>query len=119
MRAVSTSFFALLILAALLWGNCFSCPQLLLTAVTQAPPHSCCKHPGKAPVTSRADCVSLALKHFVKADPAQKAQLQAVAVAHVAVSEQAGAEPDSRPEFFVAFVHSPPDIQLLNSTFRI
>src|SRR4051794_13220589 len=48
MRALGTSVMALLVVAALFWGNCFSCPQVLLTASQ----HGCC-HRTKAP---KDDC---------------------------------------------------------------
>jgi hypothetical protein len=48
---------AALIIAALFWGNCFSCPQLLV-----AQQHQCCHHE-KAPT---AACQLQNLQHFVK-----------------------------------------------------
>src|SRR5215469_16528065 len=66
MRALSKSFAAVIIVAALFWGNCFSCPQLLLTLTAKAP-HGCCKR--SAPVART--CTTSVLKHFVKADPVQ------------------------------------------------
>jgi len=59
MRALGTSLMALLIVAALFWGNCFSCPQLLL-----ASSHGCCHH-SKAP---KDDCKTQDLRSFVKAE---------------------------------------------------
>ena len=50
---------ALLIIAALFWGNCYSCPQILI-----AQQHQCCHHT-QAPADT---CVSQSLQHFVKAD---------------------------------------------------
>src|ERR1022692_2996879 len=43
MRPVFNSLMAALVVVALFWGNCFSCPQILLAAQK----HSCCPH-GKA-----------------------------------------------------------------------
>src|SRR5579864_6792448 len=73
MRVVSNTLVAMLVVAALFWGNCFSCPELLL-ALTAKAPHGCCKR--SAPV--KQNCTNQVLKHFVKADP--------VAVAAPAVS---------------------------------
>ncbi len=77
MRAISTSVLAVLIIAALFWGNCFSCPQLLLAQV-----HTCC-HKSKP---DTAKCQTQSLRHYVKADPADSAPAVA-AVAVVSVPE--------------------------------
>ena len=65
MRTLSSAVMAVLIVAALFWGNCYSCPQALLSL--QA--HRCC-HPTKA---SHPDCQSQLLQHFVKAHAAEQA----------------------------------------------
>jgi hypothetical protein len=118
MRAVFSSLLSLLVLAALLWGNCFSCPQLLLSLTAHTPAHSCCKHPGKQS-GPREGCHSVALAHFVKADPAPHAQLQINQPAQITpvlpVLQLAVASPDPVAKLW----HSPPDLQLLNSTFLI
>ncbi|MDE3167387.1 MAG: hypothetical protein KGN36_16410 [Acidobacteriota bacterium] len=51
---------AILVVAALFWGNCYSCPQMLLAKAQ----HSCC-HRTKAPQDS---CSSQGLRSFVKAE---------------------------------------------------
>src|ERR1022692_1979109 len=127
MRAVSNSLLAFLLLGALLWGKCLSCPQLLLSLASHTPAHGCCKHPGKQPVTPQDECQSFALKHFVKADPAPKAHLQAVAYAHlqaVAYAHVAGADtqavaPIAPRAVVVVIPYSPPDLEVLNSSIRI
>jgi len=58
MRIFSSSVMAVLIIAALFWGNCFSCPQILL-----AEQHECCHH-DKASTDS---CQLQSLQNFVKA----------------------------------------------------
>ena len=99
MRAICNSLLAILALAALLWGNCFSCPQLLFNFSAHAPSHGCCKHPGSRPVSSGAECPSLALKHFVKTDPGPQAQPQVAGSYREAAAEMtlyapaAGADP--------------------------
>jgi hypothetical protein len=60
MRTFSTSIMALLVVAALFWGNCFSCPQLLLAAHK----HPCCPH--TKPIKN--ECQTVGLKNFVKVD---------------------------------------------------
>jgi len=62
MRAVGSSVMAVLVVLALFWGNCFSCPQVLSQAS-----HGCCHH-SKAPNTK---CQTRVLQHFVKADVQQ------------------------------------------------
>ena len=63
-----------LVVAALFWGNCFSCPQILVSAQK----HSCCPH-GKA---NPGECKTQGLRNFVKAE---KATQIASAVAVTAV----------------------------------
>src|SRR5664279_387341 len=62
MRAVFNSLMAALVVVALFWGNCFSCPQILLSAQK----HSCCPH-GKA---NPSECKTQGLRNFVKAEKA-------------------------------------------------
>jgi len=111
MRAVSNSLVALLIVAALFWGNCFSCPQLLLSLTAKAP-HSCCKR--SAPV--KQTCTTRVLQHFVKADPVAMAAPAVAAVAAV-VSIATPATPDLpvTPEA----PHSPPLLLELISVLRV
>ena len=54
----------LLVVAALFFGNCFSCPQMLLAWHSHQPQHDCC--PGPQPVS--AGCQNQGMQHFVKAD---------------------------------------------------
>jgi hypothetical protein len=62
MRAVFNSFMAALVVVALFWGNCFSCPQILLAAQK----HHCCPH-GKS---NASECKTQGLRSFVKAEKA-------------------------------------------------
>ncbi len=84
MRAFSISALAVLVIAALFWGNCLSCPQML-----QAQSHGCCPHSTKTP----DNCRTQVLHQFVKADPGAHAQVPAISVspapALVASSEAA------------------------------
>jgi len=61
MRQVSNILMVTLIVAALFGGNCLSCPQMLMARANQ-PANGCCHHR-----TTRTDCPSQALGHFVKA----------------------------------------------------
>jgi hypothetical protein len=62
MRTFSTSLMVLLVVAALFFGNCFSCPQMLLAGPSHQQRHNCC--PGPQPVS--ASCPQ-GMQHFVKA----------------------------------------------------
>ena len=64
MRAFFNSLMAALVVVALFWGNCFSCPQVLLAAQK----HGCCPH-GKS---ESKECKTQGLRNFVKADPVVK-----------------------------------------------
>jgi hypothetical protein len=119
MRVLSSSFLTVLVLAALLWGNCLSCPQMLLGFSAQVPAHGCCQHSGKQPVTSHEKCTSLGLQHFVKADAAQKVHPPAAQPVPLPAAEPALSVPSFEPDSSIAYLHSPPDLQVLHSTFRI
>ena len=71
MRAFSTTVMAVLIIAALFWGNCFSCPQLLLAAQK----HGCCPHTKSA----KTECQTQGLKNFVKAEKSAPAVITVIA----------------------------------------
>jgi hypothetical protein len=97
--------------AALFWGNCFSCPQLLLS-LAQKSPHGCCKR--QAPVTRT--CTTSVLKQFVKADPAPVTAPLAVPVEVQALMTPPAAY---RAAVVVQGIHSPPDLLELTSSLRI
>ena len=111
MRTVSSSLMTALIVAALFWGNCLSCPQMLLAAATHQPAHSCC-HRSKSTTTR---CQSQGLHHFLKAAPEMQTPAVPVAVAPaIAVSLPQGALVAP-----VEVVHAPPDLLALHSSLRI
>jgi len=101
---------AALIVVALFWGNCLSCPHMLLNAAS----HNCCHRTKPA-----GGCQSQGLQNFVKTDPGMKAPSPSTAV--VAAVEPAS--PISIPEGAliapVAAGHAPPDLLSLHSVFRI
>ena len=76
MRMALHSFLVALIVSALFWGNCLSCPQMLLSRA--APSHGCCKHK-RAPGCNTQD-----LRHFVKTDSASPVSPQPAALAKAA-----------------------------------
>jgi hypothetical protein len=90
---------AALIIAALFWGNCFSCPQLLLAAQK----HGCCPHTKSV----KTDCQTQGLRNFVKAEKSAPA---VVAVAAVVVEASALASELAAPlPALRVSSHAPPD----------
>jgi len=80
MKAFLNSLMAALVVTALFWGNCFSCPQILLAAQK----HHCCPH-GKADPT---ECKTQGLRSFVQAEqPAQLAPPAVVAAIQPQISK--------------------------------
>jgi hypothetical protein len=89
---------AVLVVAALFWGNCFSCPQLLLT--TQR--HGCCPHTKSA----KTECQTQGLRNFVKAEKSFVAAIVAVASVEQAPQIAERATPQTEPH---TEDHAPPD----------
>jgi len=111
MRTFCSSVLAALVVVALFWGNCFSCPQALLALKTHQPAHHCCHNTRQ----ETAGCQSQNLQQFVKANPATPVPVLA-AVSTVALPLV--------PVFFgeaapVTPAYTPPDLLSLHSTFRI
>src|ERR1700730_12234305 len=105
MRRFSIPLLAALVIVALFWGNCLSCPQLLLALNS----HGCCHH-------AEIDCQAQGLSHFVKADiGAQPPALPAVAIAPT-IEATLLVEGISVP---IPSEHAPPDLLSLHSSFRI
>ena len=92
MRAFCTSLMAMLVVVALFWGNCYSCPQMMLSSAN----HGCC-HRTNAPKT---ECRSQSLRDFVKAEkaaPVPVLPVAAVIPAPLVVVATAVAEAAPRP----------------------
>ena len=107
MRAFSSSVMAALIVVALFWGNCFSCPQLLL----EQNPHQCC-HPQKR---AMSDCGTQNLQQFVRADLGMHAPaMPVVALVSLPVSPV-----DSSPVTPAPEEHAPPGFVPLHSILRV
>src|SRR5579872_7399679 len=64
MRTYSSSVMVALVVVALFWGNCFTCPQVLLALQTHQEPHGCC-HKTRQPA---GGCQTQVLGQFVKVD---------------------------------------------------
>src|SRR5208283_5328197 len=80
MRRASNILMATLIVAALFFGNCLSCPQMLTALASQQPGHGCCHHK-----TAKIDCHSQLLSHFVKAQGGNAAPALATSSAAPAI----------------------------------
>jgi hypothetical protein len=113
MRTVSSSIMAALVVVALFWGNCFSCPQLLAAMQSRQPAHGCCHKTGSAPT----ECQSQGLKNFVKAP--QGARAEALPVATGLVEVLAAAVLGGDTSSIAAVEHAAPDLLSLHSSFRI
>jgi len=101
MRAFLNSLMAALVVMALFWGNCFSCPQILLAAQK----HGCCPH-GKS---EQKECKTQGLRNFVNADPVVKVPPAAVqSVAHPVMVYQISLAADRLTPARQNF--SPPDL---------
>jgi hypothetical protein len=60
-KRFSSALMVLLAVVALLWGNCLSCPQMIMGG--QGGSHSCCHKPQPA----QAKCHTQDMQHFVNA----------------------------------------------------
>jgi hypothetical protein len=116
MRVISTSVLALLVIAALFWGNCLTCPQAIQALVNHQPMHGCCHRSKHAP----SGCTTHAMRQFVKADPGQHAQAPAVAAVDVVEAHLGPAPvPPVFAETALTAVHGPPDLLSFQGCFRI
>ncbi|MBZ5725006.1 MAG: hypothetical protein LAP87_08420 [Acidobacteriia bacterium] len=113
MRAVSTSLMAALVVVALFWGNCFSCPQLLLAMQSHQPAHGCCHGKKQAPVT----CQTQQFHQFLKADAGHAPAVPLVA--ELLASPSPVPLPHDRTSASVPAPHAPPGLSSLYSTLRI
>jgi hypothetical protein len=113
MRVIASSLRAALIIAALFWGNCLTCPQALMAQSQQR--HQCChKHKQDS-----AACQTQALQQFVKADPARYAPVFAAPAIVVVVPSPTLAVVSDFASLPDAAEHAPPDLLSLHSSFRI
>ena len=113
MRTVSSSIMAALVVVALFWGNCFSCPQALLALKTHQPAHQCC-HKTKS---SAPGCEAQSLQHFVKTDPG--AQVPTLPVVAAVVAQQPAPSVSASEVLLASVEYAPPDLLSLHSSFRI
>lgn len=111
MRTLSSSIMAALVVVALFWGNCFSCPEAVLALATHQPAHPCC-HKSKASVPN---CDTQNLQHFVKSSVATPAP--AMPVMALLPQTAPAVSRDSRPR--ATFEYLQPDLLSVLSTYRV
>jgi len=119
MRAVTNVLLAFLLMGALVWGNCFCCPQLPVPLESHAPAHGCCGHSGKQPVPSQGNCHSARISHFVTREPAPQVQVHVVMIAHVVGPGIPVASPAAPRVARFVIPHPPFDLEVLISNIRI
>jgi hypothetical protein len=120
LRAISSSFLSLLLLATLLWGGCVSCPQFFMFPKAEK---DCCNKAGQCERPSKTAPVKECKRMPV--------ETHGFASVH---AELAAAVPATAPEALVPSITvrllpshadspqlepSPPDLNVLNSTFLI
>jgi len=113
MRTISNTAMAALVVVALFWGNCFSCPQVLLALKSHQPAHGCC-HRTKQ---TTQNCQAQVLRHFVKAEIEVAAAPMAMGVMFPAPIAGLAQAPSFA--FLIPVEHAPPDLLSLHSNFRI
>ena len=116
MRSVYSSLMAALVMVALFWGNCLSCPQILLSLKAHQPAHGCCKR-GQKPATDT--CQNQGMQHFLKTDPGTQAHAAPVAEVIDTATVATVESPRWAPVAVDLAAHAPPDLLALHSSFRI
>lgn len=113
MRHASNIMMATLIVVALFFGNCLSCPQMLMGVASRQPGHGCCHHR-----SAKIDCHSQALSHFLKAHNGNAAPAFAMIGVAPAI---AAITPPTRPAMapWRSADPSPPDSPSLHSPLRV
>src|ERR1017187_1126241 len=113
MRTISNTAIAALVVAALFWGNCFSCPQILLALQSHQPAHGCC-HRTKQ---TTENCQTQVLRHFVKAEAGVEPAAAPIGAAVVVVP--VGLPQGPRLSASIPAEYAPPDLLSLQSNFRL
>src|SRR5271166_3574806 len=103
-----------LALAAMLLGNCFSCPQVLAAMSAHQPSHDCCPGPKSASLS----CPTQGLQHFVKADSAPHTPAVYVLLGMVEPAAPASLSRQWTPAT-LPVDHTPPDVLSLTTSLRI
>lgn len=118
LRAVTNSLLSLLLLTMLVWGGCISCEQYFMFGGAK----SCCAPDGhctpKAPTSkgSERECNQIAFDHHRQVD--SHIELPIVAAIQIELPVRAAERPELRADAN-SIEPSPPDLQILHSTFLI
>src|SRR5262249_39163713 len=117
LRAASNLFLCLLLATTLIWGGCISCEQYFMLGAAKdcCNPHGHCKKKSTGNTSISRDCSQIAFEHQNGID------------SHIAPAVSVGlielplptVSPLQRVHWTVPMDSSPPDLQLLHSTFRI
>jgi hypothetical protein len=117
-RALASSFLSLLLLATLVWGGCISCEQYFMFggAKSCCSPNGHCKNQKTPSQKSDRECKQIAFDHQKSVD--FHVDLPAIAVVKI---ELPARKVDALERWHGARLiePSPPDLQILNSTFLV
>jgi hypothetical protein len=120
-RVVSSSLLSLLLLATLMWGGCISCPQFFMTPNAEK---SCCDQAGKCKRQSEQSPIEKECQRMPLEPPSIGGMHHTLAVVALPtpVPEFASEPPVTLGVMYseaLPLEYSPPDVQVLNSTFLI
>jgi hypothetical protein len=117
-RAFASSLLSLLLLATLVWGGCISCEQYFMFggAKSCCSPNGHCKTKTPTPQNSNRDCKQIAFDHHKSLDLHMDLPAMAVAKLELPAHPIATLEPWPGRD---PIEPSPPDLEILHSTFRI
>jgi hypothetical protein len=120
LRAISSSLLSLLVVATLLWGGCVSCPQFFMFPKAEK---SCCNKAGQCERPSKSDPVKECKRMPLETQGFASAHAELAAAVITTGSE--ALIPVMTVRLSVVHVDSPllepspPDLNVLNSTFLI
>ena len=131
-RAVSNSALSLLMTATFMWGGCISCPQFFMFPTKAKAEKSCCKKDGQCNRSTEKPSTTDAPAEEAPAKECQRMPLETrsdslggvhaitveLSTAVVVVSPAVLSAPEPYRETLV-LDHSPPDLNVLHSTFLI
>ena len=112
MRKLLSSATVALAVAAMLWGNCLSCPDMMAAMASHQPDHSCCHKPQPA----QAKCHTQSMQHFVQAD---KQAVSAPAAVEMVELPAPMALPVQWAVTALPALHAPPGPPATPTTLRI
>ena len=119
-RTLTSSVLSALVVVTLLWGGCISCPQFFMFAAAEK---NCCNKAGECERPTKSapqkECKRMPL------EPQGFSSVHSELVAAVISSEESPVKPVLNGPFMAVHQepatveHSPPDLNVLNSTFLI